>query len=154
MKLRSLCAASLLASSLAFGVSGPAAAQEIQLFAVLSGGNEVSAGGAADAGDPNGHGVAAITFRGAAPQNIICMVVIVDKIGAPTAMHIHNNVAGQNGGIFQEFDPPTTGNGGTSGQCVLLPPAKAAAIKRNPAGFYVNVHTVAFPSGAVRGQLF
>jgi hypothetical protein len=154
MKLRSLCAASLLASSLAFGASGLAAAQEIQLFAVLSGGNEVSAGGAADAGDPDGHGVAAITFRGAGAQNIICMVVIVDKIGVPTAMHIHNNVAGQNGGIFQAFNPPPTGNGGRSGQCIALPAANAAAIKRNPAGFYVNVHTGAFPSGAVRGQLF
>jgi hypothetical protein len=141
-------------STLAAAPFGTAAAQEIQIFAVLSGGNEVGPTGQANAGDPDGHGVAAITFRGGGAQNIICMVVIVDKIAVPTAMHIHNNVAGQNAGVFQGFNPPPTGTGGRSGQCIPLSAANAAAIKANPAGFYVNVHTGDFPGGAVRGQLF
>jgi hypothetical protein len=29
----------------------------------------------------------------------------------------------------------------------------AAEIQANPRGFYANVHTTAFPGGAVRGQL-
>jgi len=29
----------------------------------------------------------------------------------------------------------------------------AAAILAHPKGYYVNVHTAAFPNGAVRGQL-
>ncbi len=42
------------------GFATAANAQAVQFFAVLDGGNEVSAGGAAAAGDLNGNGVASI----------------------------------------------------------------------------------------------
>jgi CHRD domain len=51
--------------------------------------------------------------------------------------------------------PPAAGNPGSSSGCVAVVPAGiVAAIRANPQNFYVNVHTLGFPLGAIRGQLF
>ena len=42
---------------------------------------------------------------------------------------------------------------GRSSKCYGVDKALAAAIIANPAGYYVNVHTNAYPKGAIRGQL-
>ncbi|HMY72261.1 MAG TPA: CHRD domain-containing protein [Blastocatellia bacterium] len=84
-----------------------------------------------------------------------------------TGLHIHEGVAGANGGVvFDTGISPAnplispTGKGTinipvtiglTSGDA-----ARRAALARmlgNPAGFYVNLHTTANPSGALRAQL-
>jgi hypothetical protein len=36
---------------------------------------------------------------------------------------------------------------------VSAPRATIKAIKKNPSGYYVNIHTSDFPAGAIRGQL-
>jgi CHRD domain len=154
MKMRQLLYTVAFGSGLyCFGAVGGALAQGTQLFAVLLGGNEVSAGGAANAGDQNGHGAAAITF-GDTNLRTLCIGVVVSEIGPPTLMHIHRERAGQNGAVVVTLNPPVKGNPGRVSQCVEITAALSEAIRTRPSNFYVNVHNAAFPNGAIRGQLF
>jgi hypothetical protein len=130
---------------------GTAAAQGVQHFAVLNGGNEVSAAGAASAGDPDGSGAASIIVLG----NRICYSILVEKIGTPNAAHVHEAEAGANGPIVVPLTPPPAGNPGFQAGCSSpLGAALLTRLRNTPNRFYVNVHNVAFPAGAVRGQLF
>jgi hypothetical protein len=141
--------------ALAFGCLGAsnAMAQGTHLFAVLLGGNEVSAGGTANAGDQNGHGAVAITFDGT-DLRTLCIGVVTGNIAAPTLMHIHQERAGQNGAVVVTFDPPNKGNPGRTSQCVQISASLSADIRERPHDFYVNIHNADFPGGAIRGQLF
>lgn len=81
-----------------------------------------------------------------------------------TGLHIHEQVAGQNGSVVIN-----TGVGGTANTIVnstgkgflsytvpITAAAPLGALTRclaNPTGFYVNLHTSANPGGAIRGQL-
>jgi CHRD domain len=67
------------------------------------------------------------------------------------AAHIHRVV---NGPIVVPLNQPSSGDPGASSGCVTVDPKLARAILRHPHRYYANVHTAAFPSGAVRGQLF
>lgn len=121
------------------------------LFAVLLGGNEVSATGEANVGDPNGRGSATVIIDG----TTLCFGIAVDGIGTPTAAHIHRNVAGLNGPIVVPLAYPDTGDPGASSGCVPgLDRTLLTQIQSRPSAFYVNVHTEQFSAGAVRGQLF
>ncbi|HEX2238897.1 MAG TPA: CHRD domain-containing protein, partial [Gammaproteobacteria bacterium] len=122
-------------------------------FAVLAGGNEVSPNGQAAAGDPDGHGSATVILH--PTTRTLCYALLVHGIDAPVAAHIHNAPAGRNGPIVVPLTPPAQGNPGNASGCIAdLDPARLSAIEQNPGAFYVNVHTAAFPEGAVRGQLF
>ena len=76
------------------------------------------------------------------------------KIGTPLAAHIHQAPIGANGPIKVTLNAPATGGADASKGCTTLSTTLANAIKANPRGFYVNVHTATFSGGAVRGQLF
>jgi hypothetical protein len=148
-----ILAAALASAMFVFG-SDRAAAQGTQLFAVLLGGNEVSAGGQAAAGDLNGYGAAALIF---ANPGQLCYSMLVHGIDRPTAAHIHRGFAGQNGGIVVTLLPPvlpSNGNPGTRAACVPVAASLLNTIRFTPSGFYINVHTGQFPNGALRGQLF
>ncbi len=74
-----------------------------------------------------------------------------------TGFHIHRAVVGVNGPIIVDFTGVAplvpTGTGFTfTATGLLLPSADEAAFLGG--GTYVNIHTAAFPGGAVRGQLF
>jgi CHRD domain len=127
---------------------------EAPLFAVLLGGNEVSDEGDASVGDTDGRGSASILINSA--QGTLCFAITVSGVSTPNAAHIHQNVAGANGAIVVGFTSvPTTGNPGAASGCISgVATALLNNIKRNPSGFYVNVHTADFPAGAIRGQLF
>jgi hypothetical protein len=143
----------ILAMAFACLSASSALAQGTHLFAVLLGGNEVSAGGSANAGDQNGHGAVAITFDGA-DLRTLCIGVVVSNIAAPTLMHIHQERAGQNGPVVVTFNPPEKGNPGRRSQCVNISAALSVDIRERPHDFYVNIHNADFPGGAIRGQLF
>jgi hypothetical protein len=138
--------------------SGSAFAQGTNpFFAVLAPGNECTNASppVCRQGDANGFGSAMILFPNA---TTICYAIIVHglaTIGTNHA-HIHAGAASFNGGVVVNMSPPAplTGNPNGWGNCRAVAQATADAIKANPNGFYVNVHTNEKPSGAVRGQLF
>jgi CHRD domain len=135
-------------------VSGAFAQQVTPLLAALNGGNECN--GASPPlcrqGDLGGFGSATVIFPTA---TVVCFGITVSGLSAkPILAHIHSGASGINGGsIVVPFIPPIGGNPGTSSACVSAAAATIAAIRADPAKFYVHVHTTAFPAGAIRGQL-
>jgi hypothetical protein len=122
-------------------------------------------------GDPDGSGSARIEVK---PQHgAACFKLDWDDIDAPTAAHIHFGPPDVAGPVVVTFfmtsvspdQPPTlpetiTGVSGCTEE-VTVPEgapfnsAKALLrnIKRHPREYYVNVHNLEFPGGAIRGQL-
>ena len=153
MKLRWLTAAAILGAMSAFLVSGVVSAGPADngvLFAVLKGKKEVNAAGEKGVGDPDGRG----SFSAVLDGNELCYGITVKNIAAPVAAHIHKGSPRVAGPIVVPLTHPAEGDPGASSGCAELDPALAAAIRKNPAKYYVNVHTGDFPGGAVRGQLF
>ena len=111
--------------------------------AALSGANEVPPG------DPDGVGTAHISINDATNQ--ICTHLEVRNISAVTAAHIHQGRAGTNGPPVVTLDPPDDDD---SNDCDVVADALLDSIVRDPASFYVNVHTADFPNGAIRGQVY
>jgi hypothetical protein len=72
---------------------------------------------------------------------------------AVTGAHIHEGDAGVNGPVVVDLHSDIFGGALGASGCVLADTETAAAIAANPGGYYVNVHTEAFPAGEIRGQL-
>ena len=124
------------------------------LFAQLSGRNEISmTTGERGAGDPDGFGSASFSFDG----DQLCFGITVANLDAPVMAHIHKGGKNENGLVVIGLTQPATGDPGASSGCVPLNTpvlvATAADIQAHPRAYYANVHTTAFPAGAVRGQL-
>jgi CHRD domain len=99
-------------------------------------------------GDPDGSGSASITLNHG--QGEICFELSVSGIAPATAAHIHSAPAGVNGPVVVPLTPPTSG---FSSGCASADPNLIKAIIQHPEDYYVNVHNVDFPGGALRGQL-
>ena len=116
------------------------------LVAYLDGGNELPA-----LGDPDAFGSATVTLVSATS---LCYTITVQNLGAAaTAAHIHPGNAGVAGGIFVPLAINALVPYRIAGCIAALPAATITALRSNPGGFYVNVHTAALGAGAVRGQL-
>ena len=118
-----------------------------KLSASLTGAKEVP-----KAGDPDGRGKAQIRLKKAR----ICFRLAWRKIDAPTAAHIHvgtKKVAGPV--VVTLLDVPGGLGAPVSrvGGCVKADRALIAKIRKNPRGYYVNIHNAEFTGGAIRGQL-
>ena len=132
--------------------AGPSGASRVHGFvAALTAEAEVP-----EPGPPGATGTALILIdlngETAAPLCYKLTVVGLAESDQVNAAHIHVGAAGVAGDVLVPLftEPPT----GEMAGCVddadldLL-----AQIDVNPAGYYVNVHTEAYPDGAVRGQL-
>jgi hypothetical protein len=114
------------------------------LSTTMAGANEVPPA------DPDGWGSVDITLNQG--QGEVCVDITVANITLPaTGAHIHFAPVGVNGGIVVPLPAPDAS--GTSSGCVAADPQLIKAIRQNPEAYYVNVHNVDYPGGAIRGQL-
>src|SRR3954471_8052807 len=104
---------------------------------------------------PKGPSSASGTFTVEFKNGQACYKMSVKGLGAkPIAAHIHRGAAGTNGPIVIDLKPTFKGTSPrVSSKCVAARASIVSAVRRNPAGFYANVHTSANPAGAARGQL-
>jgi hypothetical protein len=101
-------------------------------------------------GDPDGSGSASITINRGTGE--ICWSISVQDITLPaTGAHIHPGPAGVPGPVIVPLSPPDSD--GLASGCTAVDRELAKEIAKNPAEYYVNVHTTDFPAGALRGQL-
>jgi hypothetical protein len=133
--------AALAASAgLVLGFAAPATAAGGRPFTVdLTGAAEVPG-----PGDPDGSGTAHVTVNPGTRE--VCWEIEVSGIDDVLAAHIHVAPAGVAGPVVVPLNPYTDG-------CASVSRELALALLRSPDEYYVNVHTVAFPAGALRGQL-
>ena len=153
MKQRRLFATLLLAAIAALAIAGPASAAKLggagadqggrQLTTTLTGAEEVPV-----PGDPDGIGFATVTVNPG--QGVLCYELSVSGIAPATAAHIHEAPPGVAGPVVVTLEAPTDGS---SGGCIDVGRVLAKEILKDPADYYVNVHTAEYPAGALRGQL-
>lgn len=145
---RALALAAPAALAAAMMVPAGALAASTHLEANLSGNKEVPD----DSGDPNGRGTADIILR--KDEEKVCFAIDTRHIGAPTAAHIHRGVPGEDGPIrVTLFDDPANTSDDIGGCVDDVRQRQIRRIRDRPGKFYVNVHNMAFPDGAIRGQL-
>jgi hypothetical protein len=124
-----------------FATATPAEAAQrprtTSFIAFMNGHNEVPAA------DADGTGVALFSLKW---NRQMCWVIITHKVdGTLTGAHIHAGAAGTNGPVAV---PLSLFPG-----CTKISAKLAWALRWHPSAFYANVHSTAFPNGAIRGQL-
>jgi hypothetical protein len=102
-------------------------------------------------GDPDGHALGLIRAKNTTVDYALSWV----NIAAPSAGHIHQGKKGVNGDVkvplFATSMPTTLF--AAAGTVPAQDPKLITQIRKNPRGFYLNIHTAEFPDGAVRDQL-
>ncbi|MET7620474.1 CHRD domain-containing protein [Streptomyces sp. NPDC005408] len=128
----------------------PSSGRALTFAAQLSGANEVPVQGGPAVNDPDGKAVALVKVKGDRVT-----FALQWKGFTPSLGHIHEGAAGKNGAVkvplFGTAMPDSVNS--AAGQVALTDAKLADSIRKNPAGFYVNLHSAEFPGGAVRGQL-
>jgi hypothetical protein len=122
-----------------------------KLRALADGHQEIPAADGKAVGDPNGFAVSFLQIKGNKVDYSMAWV----NIAAPTLGHLHQGTFGNNGPVkITLFDTPVPeGIFAVSGTVSDQNPDVTNEVRRNPTGFYTNLHNQEFPGGAVRGQL-
>lgn len=129
---------------LALGAGAVSAAHVATLSTSLTGSEEIPG-----PGDPDGKGSATLDIY---VSGVICYSLKIKSIDTPNAAHIHEARAGVAGPVVVPL--PLVGlKGKTYSNCVSTTPEQAADILETPTDYYVNIHNVMYPAGAIRGQL-
>lgn len=102
-------------------------------------------------GDADGRGTATIRLNVAKRQ--VCWTLRPSRIGTPNAAHIHKGAKGKAGAIVVPLGAAYLGPAYRATGCTLAPAPLVKNILDNPTRYYVNIHNVQYPNGAVRGQL-
>lgn len=117
------------------------------LVAKLSGASEVPPANSAD----RGHAVIRLNVKTLKVCWSFSALKLTPKAGlsaTPAAAHIHLGAADVAGAIVVPLGTTFSRSG-----CTTTTKPIIEAILANPKGYYVNVHNVSYPAGAVRGQL-
>ena len=141
---RFIVALTLLSLTIGVAVAG-AQRRSNEFDATMRGSSETPKGPA------SARGTFTVEFR----NGQACYRMSVRGLGArPVAAHIHKGGAGVNGPIVIDLKPTFRGTSPrVSQKCVSARASIVSAIRRNPSGYYANVHTTKNPGGAARGQL-
>ena len=131
-------------ASLLLAFATPATAGGRPYMIHLTGANEVTAAGVPDQGDPDGSGTARLWINPG--QEEVCWAIEVSGVDPIMAAHIHVAPTTAPGPVVIPLNP-------YSGGCVDVDRDLARALITNPDGYYVNVHNMPYPGGALRGQL-
>jgi Rieske Fe-S protein len=150
MSLRRRIAIALIASiGLLLASVVPASGDEggVPFTVELTGEAEVTSAGVPNQGDLDGGGTATVTVNPG--QREVCWSIEVADVAPIMMAHIHSAAATTTGPIVVPLNPY---EGGCT-EVTEVSRALALDIVRNPSSYYVNVHNMDFPAGALRGQL-
>lgn len=129
---------------------GPVKGKPFFFSADLDGKQEVPTPGGPAVGDQDGSAKALVEVRG----DRVTFAVEWKKTAQLTLGHIHQGNAGQNGPVkVNLFTTPMPETLSAAAGQTVIDPKLAEDIRKNPAGFYVNLHSTDRPGGAVRAQL-
>jgi hypothetical protein len=139
---RSVLFAALLA------VTGCVAARPSTRPSILCAHLEGAGDSSTDALDPVHQGDAVLSLE----KNAIRFSIVAPGLETVTAAHIHHGSSGTYGPMLWEINTRYKGDS-IRGTASDIPPGVITLIARDPAEYYVKLHTTAFPGGAIRGQL-
>ena len=135
----------LTAVALTIGLAPGAQAKAITKLSFFAKGASEVGGTGATSGSAKG------TFMLNSKKATICTSIKTEGLIDVAAAHIHKGAMGVDGPPFITFD--TMKFDSASQDCVKVDKALLSDIEKNPSMYYFNVHTKAYFSGAVRGQL-
>jgi hypothetical protein len=103
-------------------------------------------------GDPNGSGSVTLTTKPNISQ--VCFTINMSGINLQAvAGHVHKAPRGQTNVVPAVDMFENVNASSTISQCRFADPQTIRELRTNPRAYYVQVHNLEYPEGAIRGQL-